>query len=122
MEINNEYIIYKLIKTNFGDPISSLLLTPDHVIIGTMLGQISYLSLSSKKISILSEFNTENISNISFNRNDEIINISIGDEKIYRYKKDKRNPEKLYLFQKESNYANDMEHNNFGKNYYAPYH
>ena len=119
MEINNEYIIYKLIKTNFGDPISSLLLTSEHVIIGTMLGQISYLSLQSKKISILSEFNTEHISNISFNRNDEIINISIGDEKILRYKKDKRNPEKLYLFQKESNYANEMEHNNFCQNAYT---
>ena len=119
MEINNEYIIYKLIKTNFGDPISSLLLTSEHVIIGTMLGQISYLSLQSKKISILSEFNTEHISNISFNRNDEIINISIGDEKILRYKKDKRNPQKLYLFQKESNYANEMEHNNFCQNAYT---
>ena len=52
MEINNEYIIYKLINTNFGDPISSILLTPGHVIIGTMLGQISYLTLSSNKISI----------------------------------------------------------------------
>ena len=86
MEINNEYIIYKLINTNFGDPISSVLLTPEHVIIGTMLGQISYLTLLSNKISNLSEFNTENISNISFNRDDEIINISIGDEKIFRYK------------------------------------
>ena len=119
MEINNEYIIYKLIKTNFGDPISSLLLTPNHVIIGTMLGQISYFSLLSKKITILSEFNSENISNISYNRDDEIINISIGDEKILRYKKDKRNPEKLYLFQKESNYANEMEHNNFCQNAYT---
>ena len=119
MEINDEYIIYKLIKTNFGDPISSLLLTSEHVIIGTMLGQISYLSLQSKKISILSEFNTEHISNISFNRNDEIINISIGDEKILRYKKDKRNPQKLYLFQKESNYANEMEHKNFCQNAYT---
>ena len=119
MEINNEYIIYKLIKTNFGDPISSLLLTPKHVIIGTMLGQISYFSLSSKKITILSEFNSENISNISYNRDDEIINISIGDEKIFRYKKDKRNPEKLYLFQKQSNYANEMEHNNFCENTYT---
>ena len=119
MEINNEYIIYKLIKTNFGDPISSLLLTPNHVIIGTMLGQISYFSLLSKKITILSEFNSENISNISYNRDDEIINISIGDEKIFRYKKDKRNPEKLYLFQKQSNYANEMEHNNFCENAYT---
>ena len=119
MEINNEYIIYKLIKTNFGDPISSLLLTPDHIIIGTMLGQISYLSLQSKKISILSEFNTENITNISYNSDDEIINISIGDEKILRYKKDKRNPERLYLFQKESNYANEIEHNNFCQNCYT---
>ena len=119
MEINNEYFIYKLITTNFGDPISSILLTPNHVIIGTMLGQISYLALSSKKISILSEVNNENISNISYNINDEIINISIGDEKIYRYKKDKRNPEKLYLFQKVSNYANEMEHNNFCQNAYT---
>ena len=119
MEINNEYIIYQLIKTNFGDPISSILLTPDHVIIGTMLGQISYLALLSKKISILSEYNTENISNISYNSDDEIINISIGDEKIFRYKKDKRNPEKLYLFQKESNYANEMEHQNFCRNAYT---
>ena len=119
MEINNEYIIYKLIKTNFGDPISSLLLTPNHVVIGTMFGQISYFSLLSKKIAILSEFNNENISNISYNRDDEIINISIGDEKIFRYKKDKRNPEKLYLFQKQSNYANEMEHNNFCENAYT---
>ena len=119
MEINNEYIIYKLINTNFGDPISSILLTPEHVIIGTMLGQISYLTLSSNKISNLSEFNTENISNISFNRDDEIINISIGDEKIFRYKKDKKNPEKLFLFQKVSNYANEMEHNNFCQNAYT---
>ena len=119
MEINNEYFIYKLININFGDPISSILLTPDHVIIGTMLGQISYLSLLSKKISILSEANTENISNISYNSNDEIINISIGDEKIYRYKKDKRNPEKLFLFQKISNYANEMEHKNFCQNAYT---
>ena len=119
MEINNEYFLYKLITTNFGDPISSILLTPNHVIIGTMLGQISYLSLSSKKVSVLSEVNNENISNISYNSNDEIINISIGDEKIYRYKKDKRNPEKLYLFQKVSNYANEMEHNNFCQNAYT---
>jgi len=119
MEINNEYFIYKLININFGDPISSILLTPDHVIIGTMLGQISYLSLLSKKISILSEANTENISNISYNSNDEIINISNENEKIYRYKKDKRNPEKLFLFQKISNYANEMEHKNFCQNAYT---
>ena len=119
MEINNEYFIYKLININFGDPISSILLTPDHVIIGTMLGQILCLSLFTKKISILSELNTENISNISYNSNDEIINISIGDEKIFRYKKDKKNQEKLFLFQKISNYANDMEHNNFCQNAYT---
>ena len=119
MEIKNEYFIYKLISTNFGDPISSILLTPNHVIIGTMLGQISYLSLSSKKTSVLSEVNNENISNISYNSNDEKINISKGDEKIYRYKKDKRNLEKLYLFQKVSNYANEMEHNNFCQNTYT---
>ena len=119
MEINNEYIIYKLIRTNFGDPISSILLTSDHVIIGTMLGQISYLALISKQISILSEINTENISNISFNSDDEIINITIGDEKIFRYKKVQINPEKLYLFQKVSIYANEMEHNNFCQNCYT---
>ena len=49
----------------------------------------------------------------------KLINISIGDEKILRYKKDKRNPEKLFLFQKISNYANEMEHNNFCQNAYT---
>ena len=112
----SEYYIYKLIEINFGDPISSMLLTPDHLIIGTMLGKISFFTLSSKELSNLSELNPENVSNISYNSEDKIINISIGDEKILRYKEDKQNPNNFHLFQKVLNYSNEADHTKFCEN------
>ena len=116
MEKKSEYYIYKLIENNFGDPISTMFLTEDHLIIGTMLGQISIFSLSTKEINILSEINPENISNISYNSEDNIINISIGDEKILRYKEDKQNPNSFRLFQKVLNYSNEMDHSKYCEN------
>ena len=116
MEKKNEYIIYILIEINFGDPISSMLLTQDHLIIGTMFGQIIMFTLSTKNISILSEYNQENISNISYNSDDNIINISIGDEKILRYKEDKQNPTHYHLFQKVLNYSNEIDHIKYCEN------
>ena len=116
MEKKQEYIIYKLIEINFGDPISSMLLIPDHLILGTMLGRIFFFTLSTKNLSILSEFNPENISNMSFNSEDNIINISIGDEKIYRYKEDKNNPKNYILFQKVPNYSNEIDHTKYCEN------
>ena len=113
---NSEYILYKLIDINFGDPISSMLLTQEHLIIGTMLGKISFFNLSSKNLSILSEFNAENISNISYNSEDNIINISIGDEKILRYKEDRENPNNFRLFQKVLNYSNEIDHTKYCEN------
>ena len=113
MEINPEYSIYKLIEINFGDPISSLFLTPEYLILGTMLGQISLFNLSSKKLSMLSESNPENVSNISYNSEDNIINVSIGDQNILRYKADKFNPKNFSLFQKVLNYSNEIEHGKY---------
>ena len=110
MEKNNDYFIYKIIEINFGDPISSMLLTSDHLIIGTMLGQISLFTLSTKNLSILSEINPENISNMSYNKEDNIINISIGDEAILRYKEDKSNVNQINLYQKVMNYSGEVDH------------
>ena len=116
MENNSEYILYKLIDINFGDPISSMLLTPEYLIIGTMLGKISFFNLSSKNLSILSDLNAENISNISYNSEDNIINISIGDERIVRYKEDRQNPHNFRLFQKVLNYSNEIDHTKYCEN------
>ena len=116
MEKSNEYSIYILIEINFGDPISAMLLTQDHLIIGTMFGQIILFTFQTKNISILSEFNQENISNISYNSDDNIINISIGDEKILRYKEDKNNPDNYNLFQKVLNYSNEIDHIKYCEN------
>ena len=110
MEKNNEYILFKIIDINFGDPISSMLLTKDHLIIGTMLGQIYLFTFQTKNISILSEKNSENISNMSYNFDDNIINLSIGDESILRYKEDKNDPTNINLYQKVFNYSTEMEH------------
>ena len=116
MEKNKGYCIYKLIEINFGDPISSMLMTPDHLILGTMLGRIFFFTLSTKNLSILSEFNPENISNISYNSEDNIVNISIGDGKIYRYKEDKNNSKNFIFFQKVLNYTNEVDHAKYCEN------
>ena len=73
MEKTNDYSLYILIEINFGDPISAMLLTQDHLVIGTMFGQIILFTFQTKHITILSEFNQENVSNISYNLDDNII-------------------------------------------------
>ena len=93
-----------------------MFLTSDHLIIGTMLVKISFFTLSSKDLSNLSELNSQNESNISYNSEDNIINISIGDEKILRYKEDKQNPNNFHLFQKVLNYSNEADHTKFCEN------
>ena len=50
-----------------------MLLTQEHLVIGTMFGRIILFTFQTKHITILSEFNQENISNISYNLDDNII-------------------------------------------------
>ena len=116
---NSEYSIYKLIDIRFADPISSMLLVNDYVIIGTMLGRITLFTLSTKKEIILSEINSENISNISYIERENIFNITIGDVEILRYKINDSNLNIEPFCHRIKNYLSEAEHNNNCENSYV---
>ena len=80
----NHYILYELIPSDFSDPISSLLITDDFVIIGTMLGKIILYSLYNKKLMRISEGNTQNITSIKFDEIDNVLYAAKGDEEIFQ--------------------------------------
>lgn len=113
---NQKYIIYKLIDICFADPISSMILVKDYVLIGTMLGRITLFTLSTQKLIILSELNTENVSNISYIEEENIFNVSIGDAEILRYKINKSCPDIEPFCQQIKNYTSDLEHNKYCEN------
>ena len=83
---NESYILVKLVPNHFADPISALCLTPNYVLIGTMMGSISLYDIQNKLALLLSELNLENISDICYNQEEEAFFVSIGDQdiKVYR--------------------------------------
>ena len=80
------YILVKLIPNHFADPISSLCLTSDYIMIGTMMGSISLYNIKSNTAIVLNELNSENISDISYNKEENYFLVSIGDEEIKIFK------------------------------------
>ena len=86
MEIKDKYYLEHFIDIRFGDPISALKLEcNNYVIAGTMLGRLSIYDLYKKKIYVLSELSSENISGISYNESEKSFYIGIGDEEIKQY-------------------------------------
>ena len=83
---NNSYLLVKLIPNHFADPISALCLTPDFIMIGTMMGSIILYDIENQLALLLSELNSENISDISYNEDESAFLVAIGDEEIKAYK------------------------------------
>ena len=83
---NESYILLKLIPNHFADPISALYLTSDYIMIGTMMGSIFLYDIQNQLSVLLNELNSENISDISYNEEENAFLVAIGDEelKIYR--------------------------------------
>ena len=79
---DESYTLVKLIPNHFADPISSLCLTSDFLMIGTMMGSISLFNIKNNLAVVLSELNSENISDISYNQEENYFLVSIGDEEI----------------------------------------
>ena len=84
---NESYILLKLIPNHFADPISALYLTEDYIMIGTMMGSITLYDIKNKLALLLNELNSENISDISYNQDEEAFLVSIGDEEIKIFRK-----------------------------------
>jgi hypothetical protein len=76
---------YQLIDIRFADPVSALGMNEKYVALGTMMGRISVLSLVDKKILLLAELSSENITGITFEAVNTF-NVAVGDFEILKYK------------------------------------
>ena len=83
---NESYILEKLIPNHFADPITALCISPDYIMIGTMMGSIMLYDIENKLSLLLNELNSENISDISYNEEENAFLVSIGDEEIKVYR------------------------------------
>ena len=85
MSKTDNYILINFLEIRFADPISSLKLINNYVIAGTMMGRIKAYNISENSIINLSDTNSENISDISYDAKKKIVYIGIGDEEIRYY-------------------------------------
>ena len=111
------FSLFSLIETRFADPISAISISKKNVIIGTMMGRISSLSLIDKKITLLNELSSENISGIIFDNKENYFNSAIGDEEILKFSNDISN--NTNSISKIKNYKNEMTHNSKCENMYT---
>ena len=111
------FSLYSLIETRFADPISAISISKKNVIIGTMMGRISSLSLIDKKIILLNELSSENISGITFDNTENYFYSAIGDEEILKFNNDILNNTNSIL--KIKNYKNEIMHNRKCENMYS---
>ena len=111
MSKNDNYILIKFLEIRFADPISALKLVNNYVVTGTMMGRINLYNISEKKQIPLSELNSENISDISYNEKEKCFYVAIGDEEI-----------KLYFIKQSSDtiedssinvYDSDLQHSKY---------
>jgi hypothetical protein len=86
---NNEdsFFFVEYIDITLGDPITSLLLHPQYVAIGTMMGTIKLylLSFNKEKLITINQSDLENVSGLSSDGDSDILYASIGDELIKNY-------------------------------------
>ena len=115
MSKKEDYLLEKLIEIHFADPISSLKLTNDYMIMGTMMGRISLYDIPNQKIIVLSALNSENISDISYNDDENSFYVAVGDEEIKVYKTDNLGSEN---FQSINVYESENKHNQNCENAY----
>ena len=85
MKRKENFYLDKIIKTRIGDPINAIQLADNYLITGTMMGCINLYDFQNKKIILLKEYNSENISDISYNSKEKSFYIGIGDEEIKVY-------------------------------------
>ena len=76
------FSLFSLIEIRFADPISSIGLSEKNIVIGTMMGRLTSLSLIDKKTTLLNELSPENITGIIFDDTGNYFYASIGDDEI----------------------------------------
>ena len=107
MEKTNKLI--KFIELRYADPISSMDLTDDYLLFGTMLGSTKYYIINQKKLISLSEIQDENISGVKIYQNN--LYICIGDFKIIIYTLNNNDISQIPEYTESKNYDSEEKHN-----------
>ena len=108
--------LIKFIELKYADPISSIDLTDNYLLFGTMLGTTQFYTIEQNQLKTLSEIQDEFISGVKIYNNK--LYICIGDFKIIVYEIDDKNDnEKIPEYLEIKNYTDsnndiDIEHTN----------
>ena len=101
--------LVKFIGLRYADPISSLDLTDDYLLFGTMLGSTKYYIINQKKVVNLSEIQDEYISGVKINQNK--LYICIGDFKTIIYNLNDNDISQIPEYTESKNYDSEEKHN-----------
>ena len=107
--MKNQIKLLKFIDLRYADPISSMDLTDDYLLFGTMLGSTKYYNINQNKLISLSEIQDENISGVKIYQND--LYICIGDFKIIIYNLNKNDINQIPEYTESKNYDSEEKHN-----------
>lgn len=108
--MKKEIKLIKFIELRYADPISSLDLTDNYLLFGTMLGATKLYNINQNKITTLSEIQDEYISGVKIKEN--TLYICIGDVKILVYDLNKNNDGQIPEYSEIKNYREgDLENN-----------
>ena len=111
MSKNDGYVVIKFLEIRFADPISSLkLIDNKYVVTGTMMGRINFYNIEENKVINLSELNSENISDISYDDKEKNIYIGVGDEEIKVYSLNQISTETIPQNNSINVYESEMQH------------
>lgn len=107
-----KYSLYDFIELRYSDPINSISLSNDIMIIGTMMGKASLYIFSSKQKREIVDMSNEAISATSIDlANNSNFYFSVGDEEVFEYINDKGN----FQYSESTrykNYSNEEMHQN----------
>ena len=101
--------LVKFIELRYADPISSLDLTDDYLLFGTMLGSTKLYIINQKKLINLSEIQDEFISGVKIYQNK--LYICIGDFKTIIYNLNDNDISQIPEYTESKNYDSEEKHN-----------
>lgn len=107
------YSLVKLLEIRFADPVSALKLTEHFVIMGTMMGRVTSYCLPTGKQNLLSELNSENIADISFNEEENSFYIAVGDDDILKFEVNQNSLELIQQRPAITIYEPETEHSRY---------
>ena len=116
MSNKEKYSFIKLLEIRFADPISSIKLTKNFVVMGTMMGRVTLYNISEQKTVVLSELNSENVSDIAYDDEEKVFYVGIGDDEIKKFEINNITYDTIPQNQSINVYDTDMEHTKYCEN------